>query len=41
MKGFVLLVKVNEMDNIFKSALATVWRNSHINVSFVEASLNK
>ena len=41
MKGFVILVKVNEMYNILKNALATVWRNRHVNVSFVEASLNK
>ena len=28
-----ILVKVDEMYNIVKSVLATVYRNSHINVS--------
>ena len=37
MEGIVLLVKVDEMYNIFKSVLATVLRNSHINVSSKQA----
>ena len=38
MKSILILVKVDEMYNILKSVLATVQRNSHINVSFVDAS---
>ena len=41
MIDIVILVKVDEMYNILNSVLATVWCNSHINVSFVETSLNK
>ena len=37
MEGIVLLVKVHEMYNILKSVLATVLRNSHINVSSKQA----
>ena len=42
MKGIVIviLVKVDEMYNILKTVLATVLRNSHINVSFVKTCLN-
>ena len=37
MEGIVLLVKVDQMYNILKSVLATVLRNSHINVSSKQA----
>ena len=37
MEGIVLLVKVHEMYNILKSVLATVLRNSHVNVSSKQA----
>ena len=33
MKGIAILVKVDEMCNILKSALVTVKRNSHVNVA--------
>ena len=33
MKGIVISMKVDEMCNILKSVPATVFRNSHINVS--------
>ena len=32
MKGVVILVKVDEMYNNLKSVLATLYRNSHVNV---------
>ena len=41
MKRIVILMKVDEMYNILKSVLATVYRNSHIKALLVETSLNK